>query len=198
MTKTKLAVVLAALFIGAGYAPAQTNSTSLSNSMVADLEKLAGDAWGALKGIDFGQGIGVSPFGVYINNGDFGGGLAVEGIETNTPVHLGFAVAALREKVTSANGKTTTSVNWYDGALTISITGTQVVPVLGTITGKLITGPAFDLNTGEAFSQSFANFSKTWTLNKNLSLTIGGGPGYLSKYQNAVAYEGNVTLDWRF
>jgi hypothetical protein len=182
---------VALALLAAANLSAQTNAPAGTNSLWQDVGKVGGDAWDALKAADWGQGIGASPFGLYVG-GNWGGGLEVQGIETNTPVHLGFAIAAINEK--QPNGKA--AVNWYDGALTISLTGHQDVPLLGTVEVSAITGPAFNLTTWTAYSQSFMHFQKDWPLGKHFSLGLGGGPGYLSKYADKIAYQANLTLSF--
>lgn len=139
--KTKLNLVLAALLCCAGYSlNAQTNSAplppidstlSLSSGtqaeaitnhagVWADLKQLGGDAWDALKGLDFANGIRSEPFGI-IHDSDWGGGLAITTAKTNG-INAGFAVAAITAKHTNKKtGKVERDFDFYDATLSLQL-----------------------------------------------------------------------------
>ena len=172
--------------------------TNNATQLLRDVEQLGGDAWAALGTLDFNEGVSAAPFGVYIANGDFGGGIAVEAVGTNSMVHLGFFTAVMYEKQLNADGTTTKTVNWYDGGLTVSIGGTTSVPILGTVYAEAIAGPVMNFSTRTLYQEEFANFSKSWDLGSGWTLAVFGGTGYFSKYQDQAAFDGGLNVTKRF
>ena len=158
-------------------------------SVPSELYTILGDAWDSLKAVDFSQGAQGGPFGMYIANGVWGGGVQVENVQTNNLLRLGFFVAVLDEGGTA---------QWYDGGLTVSISGYTELPLVGDVEVSAVTGPAFNLDSGTLYSQTFTHFEKTWVINPSLSIGVGGGIGYLSKYADSEAVEGDANLIWNF
>jgi hypothetical protein len=199
--KGAASVILALISLSLFCAPVRAGTTNIanllpsislpsasSNSVWTDIEQVGVDAWTDLGSLDWSEGMVASPFAIYIANGDFGGGVAFENADTNSLVHAGFFVGALQEKQTNPNGTTSKSWNFYDGGLTVSVGANTSVPLLGTVRAEAVAGPVFNLNTGTVYQQEFANFSKDWQVSNRFDIAAFAGTGYLSKYQDQMAY----------
>ena len=158
-------------------------------SLPSKLYTILGDGWQSLKSVDFSQGVTARPFGMYIKSVGFGGGVLVENVQTNNILHVGFVVAAL-----DVGGL----AEWYDGGLTVSITGHETLPIVGDVELSAVSGPVFNLNDGTMYTQTLTHAQKTWIINPKLSISAGGGFGYLSKYASSYLIEFDAAVTYTF
>lgn len=141
------------------------------------------DGINALKDASFKDGLNVAPLFIY-HDGDLGGGVAVSPVVTNG-ISYGFAMAVISETST-INGVKKTSIDFYDASISLTYNGSVKLPLLGECQYYAETGIAFDLADPlkAQYSQSSAGIQKTWVLNDNDSITLGGGVLYLSKWSD--------------
>ena len=173
-----------------GYAIASTNPPAASNAdTMAQLTQAGKNAYATLKSLSFKDGINVEPVGIY-HHGDYGGGLAVSTTATNS-INYGFVIAAIQETTVHADGTKTKAFDFYDGAFNVSYNGSTSLPVLGACDYYIETGAAADLKNPSAgiYNQSSTGLKKTWAINDNDFVSIGGGALYLTKW-NDIAYVG--------
>ena len=157
--------------------PVPTAATT--NSLVQDVEQVGVDAWNDLKGIQFTNGLNVSPYGIY-HSGDLGAGLAISTANTNG-LNVGFECAAI-DQSEPTGGK---QWDFYDGAVSLQYKSSVVLPLVNiSVDYTAETGMAANLNDpNTVYSQTATLVSKTWHFSGTLSsLTVGGGIGYLSAW----------------
>ena len=201
-------LITLALLAAVGALKAQTAVSSVPDLMASNnvpeptnhvdtlkqLEQAGKDGYQVLRKLSFKDGVVSDTFGIY-HHGDYGVGLAVSTAATNS-LNYGFAVAAIQETKTSAAGVKTRQLDFYDGSFSISYNGeTPDWPVVGVCGYYAETGAATDLShIGDGiYNQSSLGAKKTWNLNDNVYVSLGGGPFYLSKW-NDVAYIGFFEL----
>lgn len=191
MKNKMLPFILSAVLLGFT-ASAQTNTTgSVSNllgGVPGGLQQIVNDGQAALSGLNFAQGVKLTPFGIK-HQGDYGFGFAVTTALTNSIVQAGFGVVAIQETTTSVvNGKTVTSkaFDFYDATLNLSLTKSETfLGIQVDFTAE--SGPAYDLKGGALLEQSAVFASHTFTLDSgNLELTLGGGLMHCSKWAGDV------------
>lgn len=178
----KVIAVIAALGLCLA-AHAQTNNVSTNQvpNLLGEGKQIVTDGYNTLTKLSFADGINIEPFGIY-HKGDLGGGLAVSTTSTNS-LNYGFAIAAINE--TGANG--VKSISFYDTSFSLSYNGSLTVPVIGAADYYLETGAAIDAANPSAgiYNQSIAGLKKTFKLSDNFSVSLGGGIGYLSKWNDS-------------
>ena len=160
---------------------AQTNTTTINTNVPTALDQFKSGTltgYDYLKKLSFKDGLAAEPFALY-HKGNFGGGLAVSTIHTNS-VNFGFALAAVDE--TKETGKK--GLTFYDTTLSIAYNGSTYVPVIGSLDYYAETGAAVDLSNpiNGIYSQSAGGIKKVIPLNETVSFIAGGGVGYLTKW----------------
>ena len=193
MKKTKSLFLIIGLLLMAfiGLATAQTNSpivqptiilnptTSLSNvvaSVPAGVTKVATDGYNFFKTLSLTNPISVGAIGVK-NGSLYGGGLEVNGVNTNSSVNAGFAVLAIQTEQKQANGTEKKSFGFYDASLNLSISQVENIPVINLpLTMRIFSGPFASLNGGVLIGeQSGVAGDLNFEPFKNVYFDFGGG-----------------------
>lgn len=163
--------------------------TPATNDLAQTVKQIASDAYTQFKSASFKDGFTVEPFAIY-HRGDWGGGLAISTAATNS-INYGFALATIHE---------TENHDWdfYDTSFNVSYNGSVDLPIVGNAQYFIETGAAVDLRSIQTgiYNQSLTGLKKTWDFNGNLSLTIWGGVGYLTKWNDAF-YSAGIGLTTR-
>lgn len=183
--KLKFSLFLALALVCGSTALAQTNTQT---TLLGDFKQLGSDALNTLKGQDFNDGIDIEAFGIY-HNGDFGGGLAVSTAHTNSPLNMGFAIAAMQNA-------TSKKADFYDASLSLQLGEQVTIPVLKVPVYLYIeSGPALNLhNPSAVLEQSIAGAKYIHRFSNGMVFSAGGGVGHNSEWPDSPFYIAHVGL----
>lgn len=185
------------------------NTSQIANllgSAGANLGHLATDAEAAFKDFNFKDASG-GVIGLKVPDG-YGMGIDLHSISTNSPVELGLGLFGIQEKqpVTSKTGviSTKTGFAFYDASLSIGLSTTETIPVIGIPVRLMIeSGPAFKLGgigSGVIMEQSAAYADLDFAVNTHFTITAGAGVVHCSDphFNGKALPMIHLNLDWSF
>lgn len=168
--------------LGTVSAPSQPTNT------LQDAEKLVVDGYNEIKSLSWTNGFDAEVFGIY-HRGDYGAGLAVSTMNTNS-INYGFAMAAMYQTETASTALGTISkrkLDFYDANFSLQYTRTEDVAVIGNVTWYASTAAAINLDNvkGGPFNETITGLKKTFTVNSNIQISVGGGIGYSQEWNSS-------------
>lgn len=157
--------------------PSVTTVSNVITSVPAGVTKVAGDGYNFFKQLSLTNPISAGIFGVQNGRGNYGGGIEVNGVNPNSSVNAGFAVAAIQTETTDANGVKHRGLNFYDATINLSVSTVETIPILNLpIILRIFSGPFASLNGGVLVGeQSGGTADINFAVGKDKYIDLGGG-----------------------
>lgn len=163
---------------------------NLSLDVKSSVGQIGGDAWTAIKGLNFSQGFNAGLLAVK-DGSQYGVGMEISTALTNSPIQAGFAILGLEQP--------DHSLALYDSSFNLSVSTRELIPIVNIPVDLIIgSGPGIRFQNGTTvIEQSFAFAEFHWRFTSKARLDTGFGVIHLSDKAKALPSV-NAALTWRF
>jgi hypothetical protein len=182
-----------------------TTVSNVISSVPAGATKVVTDGYNFFKTLTLTNPISAGIFGLQNGSGNYGGGIEVNGVNTNSMVNAGFAIAGIQTETTDLNtGKKTRAFNFYDATINLSISTVETIPVLNLpVIVRLFSGPFTSLNGGVLIGeQSGLTGDLNFQVGSDKFIDFGGGvvncAGAAARGLQPAMPMAHINFTWKF
>ena len=153
-----------------------TTASNLVVSVPAGVTKAVSDGYNVFKNFSMTNPVSIGVFGLK-NGSGYGFGLEANEVNQSSAVNAGFALAAIQTETTDALGKKHKGLDFYDATVNLSLSTTEIIPVLNIpVLLRIFSGPFASLNGGVLIGeQSGTTGDVNIQVGKDKYIDLGGG-----------------------